>query len=84
MLAAESVAVFQQGQDELQVLTPPCQLSGGGDDMDSIFGPGFGSQKSNQPLPLEAQLKCILMNDRLVDHLGDDPKSFITVFETIR
>ncbi len=34
VLAAEGIAVFQQRQDEFQVLAPPCKLAGGGDDKD--------------------------------------------------
>ncbi len=83
-MAAEGIAVFQQRQDELQVLAPPCQLAGGVDDMDRIFGLGFGSQKSSKPLPPEAQLKCVFMDDHLVDYLGNDTTSFMMVFEVIR
>ena len=38
--------------------------------MDRIFGSGFGSQKSSKPLPLEAQLELVLIDNHLVDHLG--------------
>ncbi len=65
VLPTELVAVFQQGQDEFQILAPPCQLAGGSDDMDRIFGSGFGSQKFSKPLPLEAQLEPVVIDNAL-------------------
>ncbi len=83
-MTVEGIAVFQQGQDEFQVLAPPCQLAGGSDDMDRIFGSGFGSQKFSEPLPPEAQLEPVPIDNHLGDHRGYDVMRFLAIIEVVR
>ncbi len=52
--------------------------------MDRIFGSGFGSQKSSKPLPPEAQLELVLIDNHLGNHLGNETMRFLAIIEVVR
>ncbi len=52
--------------------------------MDRVFGSRFGSQQPGELLQLEAQLECILMNDHLVNYLGNEAMRLLVILEIVR